>query len=87
MNNPHTPITDTTKLSENEKLNLSITLGGRSAYGFFQYYFNELPHHPTQTDAFNHVNDLYYELFGEYRYESYDTFRKVYTRNLKNNKK
>lgn len=87
MKKPHDHITTVAALNETEKLNLSLALGGRSAYGFFQYYFAELPLHPTNTDAFNHVNTLYFELFGEYRYESYDTFRTVYARHLKNKNK
>jgi len=87
MKQPHTHITNIAGLSETEKLKISITIGGRSSYGFFQYYFAELPHHLTQTAAFNHVNTLYYELFGEYRYESYDAFRHVYARHLKNKNK
>lgn len=84
---PHTPITNTALLSDFEKLQLALQLGARSPYGFFQYYFAELPHHATQTDAFNHVNTLYFELFGEYRYEDYNTFRNIYSRHLKNKKR
>jgi hypothetical protein len=56
--------------------NLYRQLGTRS--GFFQYYFKQLdnPKYRTYVECFNAVNDLHFELFGEYRYESYDSFRK-----------
>lgn len=70
-------------LTDFEKYNLSITLGGRSPFGFFQYYFYELPHHRTKIEAFNHVNELYFDLFGEYRYEDYNSFRLIFSKNQK----
>ena len=43
--------------------------------GFFQYYFEQLPKHRTMPECFNAVNDKYFDLFGEYRFESYYSFR------------
>ena len=51
--------------------------------GFFQYYFERLPFHNTQTECFNEVNDLYLTLFGEERYSDFDSFKKVRNRFLK----
>lgn len=50
--------------------------------GFFQCYFKELGEiigdrqkHRTNVEAFNYVNDLYFDLFGEYKYSGYNSFR------------
>lgn len=48
-----------------------------TANGFREFYFNQLPYFKSNTEAFNHVNNLYLEYFGEYRYSSHDTFRKL----------
>lgn len=45
--------------------------------GFSFYYFKECKNQKTNKDAFNHVNDLYFELFGEYRYSDFHTFKRV----------
>jgi hypothetical protein len=44
--------------------------------GFFQYYFEQLPKHRTNVECFNAVNDTYCDLFGEWRYTDYNSFRK-----------
>lgn len=49
------------------------TLGTRE--GFFQYYFEQLPKHRTQVECFNFVNEKHFDLFGEWRYETYNSFR------------
>lgn len=66
---------------ENE---LRKELGGIKPFGFYRYYFNELPQHATKIECFNHVNELYFDLFGEYRYEEWNSFRNQYNRHLKN---
>lgn len=43
--------------------------------GFFNYYFTECKNHTTNHAAFDAVNDLYFELFGETRYRDYNTFK------------
>ena len=45
--------------------------------GFFDYYFAECKNHKTNHAAFDAVNDLYFELFGEYRYADYGVFKNV----------
>lgn len=55
-----------------------------STNGFFQYYFKNLNNYKTNTDCFNHCNDLYFELFGVYKYSSMQSFWSI---NHKNNKK
>lgn len=45
--------------------------------GFYEYYFSQLKHHRTNIECFNHVNDLYFDIFGEYRYASYYSFART----------
>lgn len=54
-------------------------LGTKS--GFFQYYFDQLKEHRTQYECFNAVNEKHYELFGEYRYDNYNSFRNQFNKN------
>lgn len=79
----HIPIKTTEALEPNHLHELYRQLGGRTPLGFYRYYFNELPFQKTNTECFNHVNEIYFELFGEYRYEDYDSFRKQYNRHLR----
>ena len=65
------------------KLKLSVTLGGRSSEGFIDYYLEDLSNHPNQITCFNHVNELYFEIYGEYRFSCYDSFRTLLNRNYK----
>lgn len=65
-------MTDLQALQQENKL--LRQLGTRT--GFFQYYFDQLPKHRTQIECFNHVNDCHFDLFGEYKYESYHSFRR-----------
>lgn len=51
--------------------------------GFYEYYFKKLKEHLTEIDCFNEVNDLYFEYFGEYKYASYNSFRKLKNKHLK----
>ena len=80
----HLHVASTTDLDVYQKNQLFKTLGGKSPDGFYIYYFNELPFHRNQNECFNHVNNLYLELFGEYRYSSYDSFRRKYNKEIKN---
>jgi len=47
--------------------------------GFFDYYFAECKNHKTNHAAFDAINDLYFELFGEYRYSDYSAFKSMNT--------
>lgn len=47
--------------------------------GFYDYYFAQLPLHRTNVECFNAVNDLYFELFGDYKYSSYNSFQRRLT--------
>lgn len=67
-----------------KEIRLLRQLGTRQ--GFFQYYFEELPEHSTNVECFNAVNDKYFELFGEWRYTDYNSFRKQANHFNKNQK-
>ena len=53
--------------------------------GFIDYYFEQLklPDYKTNIECFNAINDIHYELFGEYKYSSYHSFRSQLSRHLK----
>lgn len=55
--------------------------------GFFKYYFEELPKHRTYVECFIAINEKYLDLFGETKYESYDSFRKQVNYYNENKKK
>lgn len=46
-----------------------------STAGFFQAYFRMLKDTQTAVEAFNAVNDAYFEYWGEYRYSCWKSFR------------
>lgn len=62
---------------ENEKLKkeneLMRTIA--TADGFYNYFFKISLEFKTRKEAFDHLNDLYFNLFGCYRYSCYDSFR------------
>ncbi|WP_405329505.1 hypothetical protein [Leeuwenhoekiella sp. LLG6367-2.1] len=60
---------------------LARTIGTRE--GFFQRYFKLLPTSRTQVEAFNQVNEEYLEIFGETKYQEYNSFRNCCSRYLK----
>lgn len=45
--------------------------------GFFIYYFSQCPVNKTNVEAFNFVNQKYFDLFGEYRYSDHDSFKRI----------
>ncbi len=47
--------------------------------GFYSFYFKNLLQFSKNRECFNYVNDKYYEFFGEYKYSSYDSFKKLVT--------
>ncbi len=58
--------------------------------GFFQYYFKELSEkkgtmhkHRTMVECFNYCNEKYYDLFGEYKYSNYNSFKQQVSREYK----
>lgn len=45
--------------------------------GFHEYYFETLKKYKTNYHAFNKVNKLYLNLFGEKRYDNFLAFKKL----------
>lgn len=62
---------------ENEKLEAKITLMrslGTTA-NFYNFYFKKLLEFESNKDCFDHCNELFFDLFGVYRYSDYASFR------------
>lgn len=58
--------------SQNEKMK---KLANRE--DFFKQYFLECKNYKTNKDAFDAVNEEYYNYFGQYRYSDFHTFKRV----------
>ena len=52
--------------------------------GFLQYYYNIVGKCDTQETAYNIVSNMYYLLFNEFMFKSFNSFRMYRNRNLKN---
>lgn len=67
-------------LAQEEKYRVQIEIIRQiaTAQGFYTYFFSLLSSErfrsSTRLEVFNYVNELYFELFGEYRYSSYHSF-------------
>ncbi len=48
-----------------------------STEGFYRYFFKNLKNFKTNGKCFEHANDEYMRLFGNFRYESYGSFRVI----------
>lgn len=48
-----------------------------SVSGFIQAYWNMLKESRTNVEAFNSVNDQYFGLFGDYKYNDWNSFRRA----------
>jgi hypothetical protein len=57
---------------ENEKMRQLST-----RKGFYSEYFKELKTAKSNKAAFDTVNEIYYELFGQYRYSDWNSFKKM----------
>lgn len=55
--------------------------------GFFTAYLDALPQHRTAIESFLAVNEEAYEHFGEYKHDSYESFRSCLRRWLKSRSK
>lgn len=62
---------------ENIELKKTIELMRQLSYGsgFYKYFFENIDKHKNRQECFNAVNELYYELFGEYKFSDYSSFR------------
>lgn len=50
-----------------------------TSIGFYEYFFKELKNYKTEIECFNEVNKLYFNLFGVYRFENYQTFKSKFS--------
>ena len=57
-----------------EKLALAKQLG--TTKGFYNFYFTHLPKFQSQQHCFYSINELHYNIFSEYKYTNYNSFRK-----------
>jgi hypothetical protein len=75
------------KMIEIEKLikenNLMKQLSG--VQGFFKYYYSQCKDFQTKKEAFDHTNEVYFNLFGRFRFSDYGSFKNVLS--YHNNKK
>ncbi len=55
--------------------------------GFYNYYFKTCKDAISNLDAFNKANDLYFELFKEYRYTDFNSFKRSKNHYLNHPKK
>lgn len=55
-----------------------------SKNGFLEAFYRKLSTANTRNDAFNAVNEEYFEIFGEYRFTNYNSFRASYRHMLRN---
>ncbi|MCO6149075.1 hypothetical protein [Flavobacterium sp. NRK1] len=44
--------------------------------GFFTAVFNMVKHSRTNEEAFNAVNDQYFEIWGQYRFSDFESYRR-----------
>ena len=44
--------------------------------GFYSYYFSVLKNHKTKEQAFDKVNELYFQFFSEKRFQNFSDFNK-----------
>lgn len=70
------------QLTDSQKYDLAVQLG--TTKGFFQYYFDQLPQHKSQIDSFEAANQLHYDIFKEYKYSDYHSFRRSMSYHLNN---
>lgn len=56
-----------------------------SRKGFYAAYFVALKTAKSNKEAFDNVNEVYYDLFGNYRYSDWNSFKKM--TNYYNNQK
>lgn len=61
------------QVQQYKELKLHRIIGNTN--GFFVFYYEQLRNFKTNSAAFDFVNELHLELFGEYRYASYSSFR------------
>lgn len=66
-----------------EELNLARQIG--TSRGFYETYFKALGTNIGRTnfETFNEINQKYFDLFGEYKYSCWNSFRNASSKYLK----
>ncbi len=57
-----------------DKIALMRKLGNHE--GFYQHYWSILKDFNSRESAFEHLNQIYFDCFGEYRFSDYNSFRR-----------
>lgn len=68
------------KLSHEQRVDAIIALSKPQA--FFITFFNNLANANSKIECFNKLNELHFEIYQEYMYSDYNSFRVVFTRYL-----
>lgn len=55
----------------------------RTFDGFHSYFFSQIDKFKNRKECFDYCNQLFFDLFGEYRYSEYVYFRKAISKNRK----
>ena len=58
----------------------------KDAWGFIQMYFMQIKTSRTYVEAFNTLNEKYFDLTGEYRYSDYNSFQTQMRRTINKRK-
>lgn len=61
-----------------ERMKLMVT-----KLGFFNLYQQNITSQSSKIDVFNKLNEEYHELFGEYRYADFNSFKNQYYKIMK----
>lgn len=64
-----------------DKLQLMQTIATRDK--FYTHFFKISLNYKTRKEAFDYLNTLYAELFGDVLFSSYESFKMYYSRKLK----
>jgi hypothetical protein len=59
-------------IQENKKMKLLST-----TEGFFKEYYSNCQKFETNKQAFDHTNEVYFDLFGQYRFADYISFKNM----------
>ncbi len=71
------------KMNNSEQM---IAIKLNSVANFVSLFYAEITVCPTKTEAFNKLNDLYFDYYGEYRFLHYQNFLKAMNKYLKLNR-
>jgi hypothetical protein len=47
--------------------------------GFFKFFHHKCKSFKTNKQAFDHINEIYFDLFGKYRFSDFSSFKNMVT--------